>query len=310
MKKSKPRNKTLDIARGLSIFLIVLSHTGVSWDFLFDFFYVQVFFFLSGIFLKSNNTFENSLYKKTRSLIYPYLFFGAICSVFVLLLRRTNISDLHIYDPDSFDNGPLWFLIALYTLTLITTCINQIKYIQIRFCAIVVVFSFCYYLGIHGIDDYTDFTKAGISLPFLIIGNYYLRIENFFKKYKYIILFIASLMCLVSVLIFHITIGIRWLKLPLNPFVYIFASCGGVLLVLSLSHIIVNYKYISNLLSYWGYYSLFILCMHWPLVRIMYDKILPECMKSDFVNLIFTSLTCCLFAYIGFLLKRFFKCVF
>lgn len=60
MKKSKPRNKTLDIARGLSIFLIVLSHTGVSWDFLFDFFYVQVFFFLSGIFLKSNNTFENT----------------------------------------------------------------------------------------------------------------------------------------------------------------------------------------------------------------------------------------------------------
>lgn len=51
MKKSKPRNKTLDIARGLSIFLIVLSHTGVSWDFLFDFFYVQVFFSLAAYFL-------------------------------------------------------------------------------------------------------------------------------------------------------------------------------------------------------------------------------------------------------------------
>ena len=61
------RNISLDIARGLSIVLIVLSHTPFGYSYLFDFFYVQVFFFLSGVFIKSSHTVENSLYKKVIS---------------------------------------------------------------------------------------------------------------------------------------------------------------------------------------------------------------------------------------------------
>lgn len=227
METIKSRNKSLDIARGLSIFLIVLSHTGISWGFLFDFFYVQVFFFLSGIFLKSNATFENSLYKKTRNLIYPYLFFGIICSVLVLVTKRTAISELHIYDPDSFDNGPQWFLIALYILTLMMICINQIKSIYCKILVICFIFGFCYYLGQNRIDDYTDFTKAGISLPFIFLGGYYLKVENFLKMHKWPLFCIGSIICLVSVFILSITIGIRWLKLPSNPLLYMLASSGG-----------------------------------------------------------------------------------
>ena len=44
-----------------------------------------------------------------------------------------------------------------------------------------VIFGVCYYLGLNGIDDYTDITKAGISLPILLAGNYYLKIEPFFR---------------------------------------------------------------------------------------------------------------------------------
>ena len=310
METIKSRNKSLDIARGLSIFLIVLSHMGISWGFLFDFFYVQVFFFLSGIFLKPNATFENSLYKKTRNLIYPYLFFGIICSVLVLVTKRTTISELHIYDPDSFDNGPQWFLIALYILTLMMICINQIKSIYCKILVICFIFGFCYYLGQNRIDDYTDFTKAGISLPFIFLGGYYLKVENFLKMHKWPLFCIGSIICLVSVFILSITIGIRWLKLPSNPLLYMLASSGGVLLILSLRHIFENCKYINKLLSYWGYYSLFILCMHWPIVRILYDKILPACMKTDIISLFFTVLICSITACIGNVLKVNFKCIF
>ena len=69
------RNKALDIARGICIFLIVLSHSYCSWESWFTFYYVQVFFFLSGIFLTKSHTLEKSLYKKIKSLIFPYLFF-------------------------------------------------------------------------------------------------------------------------------------------------------------------------------------------------------------------------------------------
>ena len=43
----------------------------------------------------------------------------------------------------------------------------------VRFCMLWVIFGVCYYLGLNGIDDYTDITKAGISLPILLAGNYY-----------------------------------------------------------------------------------------------------------------------------------------
>ena len=91
------RNISLDIARGLSIVLIVLSHTPFGYSYLFDFFYVQVFFFLSGVFIKSSHTVENSLYKKVKALIYPYLFFAVISSIAVLVLGRNTIDGIHLY---------------------------------------------------------------------------------------------------------------------------------------------------------------------------------------------------------------------
>lgn len=68
------RNRSLDIARGICIFLIVLSHSYCTWESWFTFYYVQVFFFLSGVFFKSSYTLENALYKKSKGLIFPYIF--------------------------------------------------------------------------------------------------------------------------------------------------------------------------------------------------------------------------------------------
>lgn len=144
------RNISLDIARGLSIVLIVLSHTPFGYSYLFDFFYVQVFFFLSGVFIKSSHTVENSLYKKVKALIYPYLFFAVISSIAVLMLGRNTIDGIHLYDPDSFDNGPLWFLIALFTLNIMFLLLNELPQ-YVRFCMLWVIFGVCYYLGLNGI---------------------------------------------------------------------------------------------------------------------------------------------------------------
>ena len=304
------RNYSLDIARGISIFLIVLSHVGISWSFLFDFFYVQMFFFLSGVFLKPTATFENSLYKKTRSLLYPYVFFGSICSALVLITGRTSFSELHIYDPDSFDNGPQWFLIALFTLTFLYILINQIRNKWWRFVTIISVFCFSYYMGRLGVDDFTHFTKAGISLPFIFLGNYYLQSEALLRKYKYYFMILGISLCAISICFFHVKIGIRWIELPYNPLVYIFSSLGGILFLLSFSYILETCKYLNHLFSWWGIYSLFILCMHWPLVRILFDKILPEQMKGDVGSFLFSIFICSMVAFVGSVLKKNLKCIF
>lgn len=263
------RNKALDIARGICIFLIVLSHSYCSWESWFTFYYVQVFFFLSGIFLTKSHTLEKSLYKKIKSLIFPYLFFGIICSILVLATKRTSIENLHIYDPDSFDNGPQWFLIALFTLTTIILTFNQIGKRYISIIGSILIFIICYFLGLKQIDDYTNLTKAGISIPFILAGTYYFKIENILKRNKYLLLFISIITCYIFIKIYPINIGIRWLILPQNPIEYLLASVGGIGFILSISYSLEKIKIINNTFSFWGLYSLFILCIHWPIIRIL-----------------------------------------
>lgn len=305
------RNKPLDIARGISIFLIVLSHSYCTWQYLFAFFYVQVFFFLSGVFFNHNQTLENSFYKKTKGLIFPYLFFGFICSLLVLLSGRNSIENLHIYDPDSFDNGPLWFLISLYTAFIILFSLNQFckrKLITIVISSILFIIS--YYLGLNKIDDYTNFTKATLCIPFILMGSYYLSFESYLKRYKFPLFVISILGCLIFVYVFHINIGLRWLILPDNPTLFIFSSIIGILLIISLSNILERIRFINISLSFWGMNSLFILCIHWPIVRIIYDNFIQSHIKSNFISIIFSIIVCYVTSFIGVFLKKYLKQIF
>lgn len=304
------RNKALDIARGICIFLIVLSHSYCSWESWFTFYYVQVFFFLSGIFLKDYHTLENSLYKKTKSLIFPYLFFGIICSIAVLVTKRTKIENLHIYDPDSFDNGPQWFLIALFTLTLIILSFNQFKKQHLSIVGSVLFFTVCYFLGLKHIDDYTNLTKAGISIPFILAGTYYLKIEEILKRYKYLLLLISTIICFFFIKIHPVNIGIRWLILPQNPIEYLLSSTAGIGFILSVSYIVEKIKIVNYIFSFWGLYSLFILCIHWPIIRVLYDKPLFSFMQTDIISIIICIAICTIASYIGKFLKKNFKEIF
>lgn len=305
------RNKALDIARGICIFLIVLSHSYCSWKSWFTFYYVQVFFFLSGIFLTKSHTLEKSLYKKIKSLIFPYLFFGIICSILVLATKRTSIENLHIYDPDSFDNGPQWFLIALFTLTTIILTFNQIGKRYISIIGSILIFIICYFLGLKQIDDYTNLTKAGISIPFILAGTYYFKIENILKRNKYLLLFISIITCYIFIKIYPINIGIRWLILPQNPIEYLLASVGGIGFILSISYSLEKIKIINNTFSFWGLYSLFILCIHWPIIRILYDKLLPSSfIKADIISIIICIIICTITSYTGRFLKNKFTAIF
>lgn len=296
------RNVALDVARGLSIFLIVLSHTSFSYSYLFTFFYVQVFFFLSGIFMKSSDTMENCLYKKVKSLIYPYLFFATISSVAVLMLGRNTIDGIHLYEPDSFDNGPLWFLIALFTLNIVCLFLNELPKCML-FLLGGVIFGTCYCLGLNGIDDYTDITKAGISLPFLFAGNYYLKIEPFFRKYRYVIFLFSISLCALFIWVMPVHIGIRWIELPDNILLYLLASFSGIALILSISYIMEPVSILCRTLSFLGLNSLFILCMHWPIVRMLYDE--AHIPNSDIIAFVVGFIMCFVTAGIGVILKKY-----
>lgn len=311
MNKSS-RNISLDIARGICIFLIVLSHSFCTWKSYYTFYYVQVFFFLSGVFFNYTHTLENSLYKKVKSLIFPYVFFSIIYSLLVLITGRATIENLHIYDPDSFDNGPQWFLISLFTSFLFLLTINQIgknKYITIIICVSFFILGY-YFLALHKIDDYTQYTKSILCIPFLLLGSLYLKYEPIIKKYKYYLLFISAIICFILVRFFHIFVIIRWLQIPSNPILYLFASTIGILFIISLSLSFCKIKLLNKVFSFWGRNSLFILCIHWPIVRMVYGNSLHSIMESDIISITFCIIVCYITSYIGVYLRKYFKSIF
>lgn len=195
-----------------------------------------------------------------------------ICSIFVLVTKRTSIENIHMYDPDSFDNGPQWFLIALFTLTIILLSFNQIGKRYISIAGSILIFIICYFLGLKHIDDYTNLTKAGISIPFILIGTYYLKIEKILKQYKYLLLFISVIICYIFVEIYPVNIGIRWLILPQNPIVYLLSSIAGIGFILSVSYIVERLKIVNHIFSLWGH-ILYLFC-------VFIGQLLEFCMTS------------------------------
>lgn len=132
------RNKTLDIAKGICIILMVIGHSGCP-AYLHDFiylFHMPCFFFISG-WLLSDKYLENlkkGLYRKIKGSYYPYVKWTLI---FILL--HNVFAWMHIYDsayslPMFIQRtalaitltgaemllGGYWFLAALFWASVIT----------------------------------------------------------------------------------------------------------------------------------------------------------------------------------------------
>ncbi len=193
-------------------------------------------------------------------------------------------------------------IIALFTLNIMFLLLNELPQ-YVRFCMLWVIFGVCYYLGLNGIDDYTDITKAGISLPILLAGNYYLKIEPFFRKYRYVICLLSILLCALFIWVIPVHIGIRWMKLPDNILLYLLASFSGIAFILSISCIVESILILRKSLSFLGGYSLFILCMHWPIIRMLYDK--AHISNNNIIAFVVGAIVCFTTAGIGVILKKY-----
>ena len=124
----KNRNEFMDIAKGIAILSVIISHCGegIVHDFLYIF-HVPVFFIISGYFFKEYDL-STFIKKKVKGYLIPYLSFG------LLLTLLFWISDIATYQSFSFRyfidellaiviiqirNTTLWYMAALICSTII-----------------------------------------------------------------------------------------------------------------------------------------------------------------------------------------------
>ena len=308
------RDRLLDMARGGGIFLVVLSHTNFSKTGWFSFWDVQLFFFLSGVFLTSKNTLENSLYKKTNSLIFPFLFFSIplfILIVIYQLFTDGDVSKISFFNPDSYLLGTEWFLLALFICEFEYLLLNEVSSIILRYLIVILLFIIGYVACVKEFTTDTSFiTMANIALPFLYLGGYYNNSKMFIRRNKWW-LTIASLGVLLVMVFMGVSVGIPALMVPRNPLLYLISSVAGFVFMISCCNILETTAsksrvlgFICKILSFWGYYSLFIFILHWILIKTLYYHIILPRWPEDIVSLIFSVTLCFLFGYVGVHLKK------
>lgn len=161
----------LDVLRGMLLILICIGHFNSIPSLIQTIikptacFYVPMFFIISGYLLNTESNFKDFLFRKSKSLLFPYLFFSVL---FILLDWNTYITPLQsikdnlyqcfVLGKGVFKSSPIWFIIALYLSSLFVFTI--LKFINKQFSLFIVIFFL-------SINSYI-FSIYRIQFPFLL----------------------------------------------------------------------------------------------------------------------------------------------
>ena len=287
------RIKHIDIAKGISISLVALFHSGLG-NLIpaitepMSLFRIPLFFFLSGVFFSLNTTTKEFLFKKSEALLKPYF----IVLITVLLIHVTT-GEEHILSKFTsilYGNGstligiwiPMWFLthlFAVYCFTFVTG--KLVQPLKLSWNTKLLSLMVLLLVSPNFIDLFVDKSMLTspdphqlIGLPFsfdliLITSCFFLfgkllrtHILNFTPNKLWVMVAIISFLCVVNFTEAHTNFYAREYKSPL------FSTLGaivGIYVVLTISWLLARKHWLSVIPLALGKGSLFILIFHVPL---------------------------------------------
>ena len=288
---NKKRIQFIDLAKGVCIMLVVLYHCQIDLP---GFTYVRMplYFLISGIFFKSYGGFMNFTLKKVNKNLIPFVFYYlvgfAISMALLKLFPGHQFSALEgdqtfsLFDPvfsKPFFNFFIWFLLALFNANILFFLVQ--KFVPQKFVQLVVVFLLAGlggWLTEEGITLPMYLQKTFEFLPFFYLGFLLKRTEILYaNKYdRYNLIFASVLLG-----IFYVCVAY---DLGQYFFMKYLMSSMGVIAVLFFC------KTISSLplVSYYGRYSIVILCTHGLILPALRFLMLPHLagMNSIVVSLV------------------------
>jgi len=132
MTEAKAKYQYMDVARGLALLLVMISHAHGLSSFLI-FYYIQIFFIISGYIYKPGRSYGDNIRRKAKRLLVPYFgysallwcayalirrdmgemkqsLFGIFYSRFCLYKNATHTENVYLLD---IANGAMWYLSAV-----------------------------------------------------------------------------------------------------------------------------------------------------------------------------------------------------
>ncbi len=216
MMKKQERVTYLDVAKAISISMVILGHciirmgnsSYLAWlNVVIYSFHMPVFFFVSGFYFKSEEPLKIFLIKKIRTLLVPYVFFCGIsfvCNLILAFSQGTAIEYLSsfcetrkiimtIFFSRESAFAEFWFLPVLFSTEIIGYClIRWIKKRWITISVAVAMMLFSYYV-MKDLSLPFGISEAFLCIPFLL-GGFVAKNMPVLKKWNYLLLVFLFIM--------------------------------------------------------------------------------------------------------------------
>ena len=286
------RIQYLDLAKGLSIILVVLYHifrhqhdvSQVARTL--PVFLMPLFFFLSGLFFKEYESFKSFFFHKMNKVLIPFAFFyfttsfalPNILNLFGFTVAATQslgINGLWAFITDEkFANNPIWFLWALFlinfyfyailALTKRLTSNSTYEAVTLTVLSFAIGFLSVLYFSNHcNLPGFSD--TAMSALPFFAMGYLFnkhtdILTQNRWDKYLPVII------ALCFAITFYVGGHSGWIsnRFRIHPILVYVCGMAGTMGTIFTAKLLSDLPFIT----YWGRYSLIILCTHGLLLQV------------------------------------------
>lgn len=244
----QPRNEWLDVAKGITIILMVFGHTGFStyWVWFIYAFHMPLFFIASG--WTSNWTKYNIrkfIFHKVRTLLLPFVVYS--CIVLIILDLTMLGGGFHNFIKKGWGEYALWFVQVLFLASFIVKIIYHIESNILRYIVIMMLGVLGSLLNLNDILLPWSLSSVPYASCLIYIGSEIRRIQPYIESK------ISVLIMLMGFVITFIGFQFGHLNMALNhvtPMVQLtIIAVSGTLMVFALSYLLVKYfSLIKNIL--------------------------------------------------------------
>lgn len=280
------RNVTVDIAKAIGIILVVMGHANFAPASPGRFFYMPLFFFLTGYLSSFNQPFKVFLTNKIKSLYLPFLicelafialhnFFytiGILENQYTLSSFLSSVLHVFLFDSSELMLAPLWFMTALFVVNMlsyglcffarkthfasswllgITFLLMLLGVYSTRFQIISLLWSYNFKEGVNVIL---------VALFFCYLG-YVVKNAGKIRFSSLIITLVGVLYLYVAKLVLHLAVDMR-VNGYSNVIFWLLACFLGIYSVMYMAQKLSQLPNVSGLLAYVGRNSLIILFLH------------------------------------------------
>lgn len=273
----RKRIEFVDLAKGICIILVILNHYDNVFFFVpnFQALRMPLYFVLSGLFFK-DYTPTAFVTKKINNILIPFAFWLGLAVIWGMLFEDISISAIYdwAYMHNIYLNFVLWFLICLFLTNIIFYSLQKILHGLSLTVGVLAVAAIGVFLGQSEVRLLAWLDTACTGLPFFYLGY---SLKSFFLNCNYskfrILAYAAA--CLVSAYIIYFAFNNPHISFVRN-LIYghpVLIYINSALMVTGTLMLCMLIKWLP-IVSYIGRYSIIPLCVHIPILKMLYA--LPE----------------------------------